>query len=43
MMKSIPGINYIKIVDKNYDEFFKFLVEYQESIPDKSDEEFNVN
>lgn len=42
MMKSIPGINYIKIVDKNYDEFIKFIVEYRESIPDKSEDENNL-
>ena len=42
MMKSVPGIHYIKIVDKNYDDFFKFMVEYKESIPDKTDEEINT-
>ena len=43
MMKSVPGIHYIKIVDKNYEEFFRFLVEYRESIPDKTDEELKIN
>ena len=29
MMKTIPGINYIKIVDKNYEEFFKFIIDFK--------------
>ena len=29
MMKTIPGINYIKIIDKNYEEFFKFIIDFK--------------
>ena len=32
MMKSIPGINYLKITDKNYDEFFKFMIDYKSRV-----------
>lgn len=30
VMKNNPTINYIKIVDKNYDEFFKFIINFKE-------------
>lgn len=30
MMKTIPGINYLKIVDKNYDEFYRFIINYKQ-------------
>ena len=43
MMKSIPGVNYIKIVDKDYTEFFKLLIDLKQSIPDKIDEENDKN
>lgn len=29
MMKTVPKINYIKIVDKNYEDFFKFIINYK--------------
>ena len=29
MMKTIPGINYIKIIDKNYEDFFKFIIDFK--------------
>lgn len=30
VMNNNPTINYIKIVDKNYDEFFKFIINFKE-------------
>ena len=40
MMKTIPGINYIKIVDKNYEEFFKFIIDFKNrSLSDDHKEE----
>lgn len=40
MMKTIPGINYIKIVDKNYEEFFKFIIDFKNrSLSDDYEEE----
>ena len=39
MMKSIPGINYIKIVDKDYTELIKFLMDYKESVPSMNEDE----
>lgn len=33
MMLEMPGIRYIKIVDKDYREFFKLLIELQETMP----------
>lgn len=31
MMKNVPGVNYIKIVDMDYSEFFDYLIELKEN------------
>lgn len=36
-MKKNPAINYIKIVDKNYDEFLKFIIEHKADINNEDD------
>lgn len=43
MMKSNPAINYIKIVDKNYDEFFKFIIYNKDTVNKEEDEEALIN
>lgn len=43
MMKSNPAINYIKIVDKNYDEFFKFIIYNKDNVNKEDDEEALIN
>lgn len=43
MMKSNPAINYIKIVDKNYDEFFKFIIYNKDTVNKEEDEETLIN
>lgn len=37
MMKKIPGVRYIKIVDKDYSEFFDLLYSLRETYPDKQE------
>lgn len=38
MMKTIKSVNYIKIVDKNYEDFFKFVTNYKvDSMGDEDD------
>lgn len=36
-MNSIPNVNYIKIVDKNYDVFFKFIIDNKNNINKDND------
>lgn len=43
IMKSNPAINYIKIVDKNYDEFFKFIIYNKDNVNKEDDEEALIN